>query len=70
MNNFDKFIRDHAGMFDDEEPSANHFDRFDQRLAAFHESSVKQSPIRLWMKIAAGIVILMTLGLAIFDLAT
>ncbi len=70
MNNLDKFIIDHAEMFDDEEPSVGHFDRFEQRLDTLKASSVRQSHVRLWMKIAAGIIILMTAGLAIFDLAT
>ncbi|NQV02813.1 MAG: hypothetical protein HQ542_09215 [Bacteroidia bacterium] len=70
MSNLDKFIRDHAGMFDDQEPAEGHFERFEERLESLHASETRITPIRLWMKIAAGIVILMTAGLAIFELAT
>ncbi|MBL7137542.1 MAG: hypothetical protein ISS17_02060 [Bacteroidales bacterium] len=70
MNNLDKFIRDHAEMFDDQEPATGHFERFGQRLDRLHASDMKTTPFRFWMKIAAGIVILMTAGLAIFELAT
>ncbi len=70
MNDLDKFIRDHAGMFDDKEPAEGHFERFEERLENLHVSETRTMPIRLWMKIAAGIVILMTAGLTIFELAT
>ena len=70
MSNFDKFIKDHAGMFDDQEPATGHFERFEERLERLHTSGTGTTPLRLWMKIAAGIVILVTAGLAIFELAT
>jgi len=70
MNNLDKFIKDHAEKFNDQDPAEGHFDRFEQRLEKLHASGIKPAPIRLWMKIAAGIVILMTAGLTIFELAT
>ncbi|MFC2102368.1 hypothetical protein ACFLS7_05190 [Bacteroidota bacterium] len=70
MKNIDNFIRDHAEMFDDQEPAEGHFDRFEQRLEKHHAADMRTSPVRLWMKIAAGIVIFITAGLAIFDLAT
>ncbi|MBE0649030.1 MAG: hypothetical protein IH596_14760 [Bacteroidales bacterium] len=70
MNNLDKFIRNHAEMFDDQEPAEGHFDRFEQRLERQHASVTRTAPIRMWMKIAAGIIILITAGLAISDLAT
>lgn len=70
MSDLENFIRDHAEMFDDQEPSRNHLERFEQRLNKLHTARSKSTPINFWMKIAAGIVILMTAGLAIFDLAT
>ncbi|MBN1200091.1 MAG: hypothetical protein JXA23_12110 [Bacteroidales bacterium] len=70
MSDLEKFIRDHAEMFDDQEPSANHLERFEQRLNKLHATSAKSTLTLVWMKIAAGIVILLTAGLAIFDLAT
>ncbi|MFH1296006.1 MAG: hypothetical protein ABIJ04_01885 [Bacteroidota bacterium] len=70
MSNLDKFIRDHVELFDDQEPAAGHFERFEKRLERLHASGTETTPLRLWMKIAAGIVILVTAGLAIFELAT
>jgi len=70
MNKLDDFIRKHADRFNDEEPSEGHFDRFEQRIDEQQVSSRERHPVRLWMKIAAGIVILATAGLAIFELAT
>ncbi len=70
MNKLDDFIREHADRFNDEEPSEGHFDRFEQRIDVQQVSSRERRPVRLWMKIAAGIVILATAGLAIFELAT
>lgn len=70
MSDLEKFIREHAEMFDDQEPVEGHFERFNQRLDSLHPSGVKSAPVRIWMKIAAGIAILITAGLAIVDLAT
>lgn len=70
MNSLEQFIRDHADQFDDQEPKEGHFQRFEDRLDQFHTTSQRPAPVRLWMKIAAGIVILMTAGLAISELAT
>ena len=70
MNKLDDFIREHAGRFNDEEPSKGHFDRFEQRIEQHQVSSRERRPVRLWMKIAAGIVILATAGLAIVELST
>lgn len=70
MDHLEQFIRNHAGLFDDQEPAPGHFERFEQRLAKQEEQSFRPSPMRFWMRIAAGIVILMTAGLAIFELAT
>ncbi len=70
MNKLEDFIREHAEKFNDEEPAEGHFDRFGQRLEQQYVSSRERRPVRLWMKIAAGIVILVTAGLAIFELST
>lgn len=70
MSDLEKFIRDHAEMFDDQEPSNGHMERFEQRLSQLHGAERQSRPVHVWMRIAAGIVILITAGLAIFDLAT
>lgn len=70
MNNIEQFIRDHAGMLDDQEPAQGHFERFEERLERFHSQPVRHPRIRLWMKIAAGLLIFITAGLTIFELAT
>lgn len=70
MNNLEDFIKEHAEQFNDEEPAEGHFDRFEQRLDQQHSVTIKKPVVRLWMKIAAGIVILVTAGLAIFELST
>ncbi|TSA26315.1 MAG: hypothetical protein D4R67_08070 [Bacteroidetes bacterium] len=70
MSKLNQFIKDHAGMFDDQEPGTGHFDRFDERLNQLHTLEPKPATIHFWMKIAAGILILVTAGLVIFELAT
>jgi len=70
MNKLEDFITKHAEKFNDEDPSEGHFDRFEQRIEQQSVSFRERRPVRLWMKIAAGIVILATAGLAIFELST
>ncbi|MBC8315424.1 MAG: hypothetical protein ISR57_04645 [Bacteroidales bacterium] len=70
MNKLENFIRGHSEKFNDEEPTEGHFDRFEQRLDQQDVSSRERRPVRLWMKIAAGIIILATAGLAVFELST
>lgn len=70
MSDIEKFIREHAEKIDDQEPADGHFERFGLRLESLQQSYRRPTPVRMWMKLAAGIVILMTAGLAIFELAT
>lgn len=70
MKTLDQIIRDETEMFDDKEPAEGHFERFELRLEALHASSGRPKPVRLWLKIAAGITILMTAGLSVYELAT
>ena len=68
MDQLEKFIRDHREAFDEEEPRAGHFDRFSERLGEERRGMTKISRIRPWMKVAATAIILVTAGLAGYDL--
>jgi hypothetical protein len=69
MDKLEKFIEENLEAFDDAEPMAGHFSRFEEKLN-------KQIPIRekrfersMILKIAAGLLILMTISVFIFDMA-
>jgi len=63
MDNLEQFIRKHAALFDDQEPSPGHFDRFEDRLSRLHHVGKRQSSRKLWLRIAAGLLILAATGL-------
>ncbi|MFH1159648.1 MAG: hypothetical protein V1733_01700 [bacterium] len=70
MKKLEHFIRDNQELFDSEEPLDGHFERFETRLAQLQDQRVRLRPVQLWMKIAAGLLVLVTAGLAVFELAT
>jgi len=70
MSELERFIKKHAEKFNDEEPGEGHLDRFEQRLNQLAADTGNRTSYRLWMKIAASIVILVTAGLIVFELAT
>jgi len=70
MEKLEDFIRNKQELFNGEEPPAGHLERFDTRLARFRAGRAPVQPIRLWMKIAAGILALITTGLIVFEMAT
>ena len=70
MSNLQKFIRDHQSEFDEAEPSAGHFDRFSARLdeqTVIHPVARNRSQM---LKIAALILVLISVSLMVFDLVT
>jgi hypothetical protein len=70
MTNLQKIIRENREEFDDQEPAEGHFDRFAARLEQQPVTrSLPGTPTRM-LKIAAVIVILITLSVGVFDLAT
>lgn len=69
MDKLEKFITDNRASFDDAEPSEGHFSRFEERLAQQNEESAFTFDRNFLLKIAAGILILMTVSVYIFDFA-
>ncbi|MEI7724162.1 MAG: hypothetical protein WCK09_03610 [Bacteroidota bacterium] len=70
MPNLQKFIRDHQSEFDDAEPSAGHFDRFAARLDALPVTRPVARTRSQMLKIAALILVLISVSVMVFDLAT
>ena len=70
MQNLEKYIKNHLDEFDSGEPEPGHFKRFEDRFA---EQPVLKSSGRdrsLLLKIAALIIILITVSVFVFDFAT
>jgi hypothetical protein len=69
MDKLDKFISENASLFNDSEPDPGHFERFSEKLD--RESGTVDFRIRrsLMLKIAAGILVLITATVLVFDLA-
>ena len=70
MTDLKKFIHDHRDEFDDMEPDPNHFNRFEERLSAM--SSIRPVPVNRFqmLRIAALILVLISVSVFVFDLAT
>lgn len=67
MDNFEKYFQEHRDEFDDQEPSSGHFQRFEEKYNdAFGEPPVSINR-SLLLKIAAGILILLTVSVFLFD---
>ena len=60
MDELKRFIEQNRAQFDDAEPMAGHFERFQQRLDAEHKTS--SNNLAFWLKIAAVMIISATLG--------
>jgi len=70
MSNLEKLIRDHRAGFDSEEPAAGHFRRFEDRLESLRAES-RVLPTRYSaLRVAALILILITVSVVAFDAAT
>jgi hypothetical protein len=66
MKNLDKIIQENKSLFDSQEPSTGHFDRFEEQLMSFHKT--KNTFSFSYLLKAAAIAILVVLsGLWVFD---
>lgn len=70
MPDLHKYIRDHQSEFDDAEPSAGHFDRFAARLDTLPATRSIARTRSQMLKVAALIVVLISVTVMVFDLAT
>ena len=69
MDNLEKFVKENRDLFEDNEPPVGHFDRFEEKLdSQFGHQNVGINRSFL-LKIAAGIIILMTVTVLLFDYA-
>jgi hypothetical protein len=69
MDKLEKFVKENHELFEDSEPPLGHFERFEEKL------DQQFGPVRVGMnrlfllKIAAGLLILMTVSVFLFDFA-
>jgi hypothetical protein len=69
MDKLEKFISDNRESFDDTEPMAGHFSRFEEKLAGLQPHSGVPVNRAFLLKIAAGLLVLLTVSVYIFDFA-
>jgi hypothetical protein len=67
MDKLEKFITDNVDAFDDNEPESGHFERFQGKLDQQYGYNGFSFDRNLFLKIAAGIIILMTVSVFVFD---
>ena len=65
MKPLDEFIRENPGRFDTGEPLPGHFERFDQKLDAFHRKRSSRT-VMVLLKVAAVILLVMVVSFASF----
>ncbi len=70
MSELEKYIKNHHGEFDSEEPEAGHFDRFEEMLGTLPTHRQKEISHALLLKIAAVIIILITVSVVTFEFVT
>jgi hypothetical protein len=70
MSELEKYIRNHQGEFNSEEPIAGHFDRFEEMLTTLPKPGQKDQNRSLLLKIAALIIILITVSVVAFEFVT
>jgi hypothetical protein len=70
MANLEKFVKDHLDEFDSHEPEPGHFKRFENRLNAKQVAKPVANTRLQILKIAALIIILITVSVFVFDFAT
>jgi hypothetical protein len=68
MDNLERYIAENRDLFDSSEPGEGHFDRFRERMDRVYGPRKRQFNNMMFMKIAAGILVLITGTLFIFDL--
>jgi len=69
MDKLEKFITENLESFDDAEPLAGHFSRFEEKLDQQQAHSGVAIDKNFLLKIAAGLLILLTVSVYIFDFA-
>ena len=69
MDNLEKFITENRDSFDDAEPLAGHFSRFEEKLEQQQGHAGFIIDRNFLLKIAAGLLILLTVSVYIFDFA-
>ena len=71
MSELEKFIRDHHDEFDTFEPDQGHFQRFEERMNDLEQVVPFQRVNHTnFLKVAAIILVLISVSVAVFDLAT
>jgi len=70
MNDLEKYIRNHRAEFDDAEPDPGHFRRFEERVHLRGVKSINPFNRPFLLKIAALILLLITVSVLVFDLTT
>ena len=70
MSNLEQYIKDHLDEFESNEPEPGHFRRFEDRLAKRPELSPSRYNRSLVLKIAALIIVLISVSVFVFDFAT
>jgi hypothetical protein len=68
MDKLEKFISENRGLFNDSEPDEGHFSRFSEKLDRESGAGSFRINSSLALKIAAGILILITATVLVFDL--
>lgn len=68
MEKLEQYVRNNSELFNEEEPRAGHFDRFEARLKQEDVQVISIGRRHTWMRIAAVAVVLVTAGLIGFDL--
>jgi hypothetical protein len=67
MKDLEKYVNENLDQFNDAEPGPDHFERFRAKLELQERVGSKFQQSGLMLKIAAGILIFLTLGVFIFD---
>ncbi len=70
MKKLEKYMQDNLEAFDSSEPEAGHFRRFEERLAAANAEPVPVTGRGHLLKVAALILVLISVSAVVFDFAT
>lgn len=69
MDKLEKYVKEHRDLFEDSEPPAGHFDRFEGKLDSQLDNKGFALNRVFLLKIAAGLLILLTVTVFLFDIA-
>jgi hypothetical protein len=67
MEDLERFVNENLELFNDAEPGADHFEKFRNRLEQEESAGSKMKRSGMMLKIAAVILIIITIGAFIFD---